>query len=416
MPALPLIGAWRAYKQGIVPLSDVRVWLGIFEVRARRCGDRHCRSSGTVEHELAVLTDLPRAGVAAAIRRLGRAGLVRPRSTGPEAVGDVARLTSLLQEDFQQSLAQVANHRRRIPVPRRVLRCLCRNPRPVLLATVLGHLLRCLYYRERACCPDGRCKASWISAVFRVDVRNVKAARRELVELGMLLMEPTDQRSMNRWGPRVRFNLEWRTPGADARSAGSPPRSAPETCRLPPLKKNRELASRMNNQEPALRRQAGAYAESRVLPPPTLRRVLAVDLQQPERTALLFEEAVRCGFVAGTASDRLKVFAAAERAKACGTRNPCGLFVWLMRRRRWNHITLRDEDAARAAQRRLETGVAEALSGAWSSARRGNGSAGLPVRSACPESARKILADGIRGAHPLLERLAAAFRMPGASG
>ena len=46
--------------------------------------------------------------------------------------------------------------------------------------------------------------------------------------------------------------------------------------------------------------------------------------------------------------DRLNFFAAAEHARAVGTRNSCGLFATIVRRGLWQYITLADEDAARA--------------------------------------------------------------------
>ncbi len=56
--------------------------------------------------------------------------------------------------------------------------------------------------------------------------------------------------------------------------------------------------------------------------------------------------------VNGSECDRLRFFAAAEHAKAIGTRNPCGLFATLVRRKLWHYATLDDEDAAR---RRLQS-------------------------------------------------------------
>ena len=82
-------------------------------------------------------------------------------------------------------------------VPRRILRLLAGGARPALIATTLGTLLRCLSRRRSGWVGRGRVKASWIADVFGVDLRGVKAARLELVALGWLSPEPSDQRAEN---------------------------------------------------------------------------------------------------------------------------------------------------------------------------------------------------------------------------
>ena len=54
------------------------------------------------------------------------------------------------------------------------------------------------------------------------------------------------------------------------------------------------------------------------------------------------------GLVTSSESDRLKFLAAAEHARVIGTRNPCGLFVRLVRGKLWHYLTQDDEDAANA--------------------------------------------------------------------
>ena len=96
-------------------------------------------------------------------------------------------------------LDRIPNHKRRVPVPRRVIRFLASGSRAVMVATVVGHLLRCVYFRSGACRFDGSCKASWIAGIFGVHARNVKAARRELISLGWLVEEVVPQWSLNRY-------------------------------------------------------------------------------------------------------------------------------------------------------------------------------------------------------------------------
>lgn len=345
VPAMGFIATWWAYKRGILSLADVRVWLAIFEVVARRCVVQGNRSFSCVEHELAALVGGAADHVATSLRRLERMGFLRRTRTTFQATCDIDRLTLDERDELSQLLDQVKNHRRRVPVPRRVLRLLTRTARPVFWATAVGHLLRCMYYRNRQCAPDGRCKASWIANVFEVDVRNVKAARRELVEDGLLFMDPTDQCSMNRWGPRVRFNLAWK---CDTPSEAIPPRSRALTCQLPPPRKNRELASRLVNQEPA-----GAAA----LGCPTSRswHLEASDLKSLPALQRLFERCVALRLCRAGEAARLAFFATAARALRVATSNAPGLFATLLRSKRWGFATLADEDLARRWLRQLSS-------------------------------------------------------------
>ncbi|MCC6357379.1 MAG: hypothetical protein IT450_01435 [Phycisphaerales bacterium] len=343
VPAMGLIASWWAYKRGIVSLADLRVWLAIFEVLARRCGVRVNRSFVGVEHELATLVGASADSVATCLRRLERSGFLRRTRTTFRPILDLSQLQPEERENLLELTARVRNHRRKVPVPRRLLRMLGRTTRPVLWATTVGHLLRCMYYRDGQCAPDGRCKATWIADVFEVDSRNVKAARRELVQLGVLFVDPTDQCSMNRWGPRARFNLSWRGP------AGGPTRPPPPAAlarRIPPPRKNRELASRSGDQEPACTQPLGH-------PPARSWHVARSDLQLPQELQRLFERSVELRLCTGSEAARLAYFATAARALRVSTSNAPGLFATLVRRRRWDYATLADEDQARRWIQRL---------------------------------------------------------------
>lgn len=345
VPALGFIATWWAYKRQILSLADVRVWLAIFEVVARRCIVQGNRSFSCVEHELAAIVGGDAEHVAASLRRLERLGYLRRSRTTFQATCDIDRLTREERDELSQLLDQVKNHRRRVPVPRRILRLLTRTARPVFWATTVGHLLRCMYYRNRQCAPDGRCKASWIANVFEVDVRNVKAARRELIEHGLLFMDPTDQCSMNRWGPRVRFNLTWK---CDTPVDAAPPRSSGSTPQLPPPRKNRELASRLVDQEPA-RAAALGYPTSRSW------HLEASELKSLPALQRLFERCVTLRLCIPGEAARLAFFATAARALRVATSNAPGLFATLVRSKRWGFATLADEDLARRWLRQLST-------------------------------------------------------------
>ena len=170
----------------------------------------------------------------------------------------------------------IPNHSRRVPVPRQAMRLIAGGCRPTVIATILGHLIRCLYYRDRRCISGGWCKASWIAEVFRVDLRTIKAARKHLVTIGWLQMLDTPQTLRNRWGTYTLISLSWTRAaleqaaedGAAPPAAASPPPSGFCTTGFPPLyKEDIEPFQELHHQEPAPQAEAANQL------PPSTRRI-----------------------------------------------------------------------------------------------------------------------------------------------
>ena len=343
---MALLGAWWAYRRGFVTRLDIRVWLACFEAVARRCRvPRGCVARFTVVELRELVGSDSDEEIRRSIRRLTARGLVCWSEASVRVGQPVRALCNDEQADLDEHLAQVPNHRRRIPVPRRVIRLLARTGTRVSIATVFGHLLRCLFYRGHECRPTGTCKASWIAAVFNVDPRNVKEARMSLVKMALLRMEPVGQNFLNRHGPLVTVNLEWASAPAECRGL-PPPRSIRRDDSPPPIREP-ELLRILTNQNRAAGRDAGAERERERNGKPSLRHVVPADLTDAARLACLFKQACVAGYVQPTESDRLKFFASAEHARAVATCNAPGLFAANVRERRWGVITLADEDAAR---------------------------------------------------------------------
>ena len=89
---------------------------------------------------------------------------------------------------------------------------------------------------------------------------------------------------------------------------------------------------------------------------PDLRNVSPEDLSSTERLLGLFGQATKQGLLPDSEAGLLRFVGAAEHARTIGTRNPCGLFVHLVRRKRWEFITQADEDAALARIKRHRYG------------------------------------------------------------
>jgi hypothetical protein len=348
-----LLSAWAAYRRAEIRLLDLRVWFACSELLARRCGLIEGRLP---RYSLAEIHGLV-GGVGGehlrhAIARLERARLL---SWSESAIVFPGGQTLAGRPGLGAILDLVPNHRRLVPVPRRIVRLIAGGARRVVIATILGHLLRCLYYRGGQCLPEGTCKASWIAELFGVNVRNVKAARKHLVGMGWLVPVSTRQTCLNRFGQRVRVNLEWSRNDISAKPKRSPPRPLSTTGSPPPYK-DKKLSSRIymnqkpGNGAPGVSEKRGRGAE------PTLHHVVAEDLADVGRLSALHRQAIEAGLISQSECDRLRLFAAAEHAKAIGTKNPCGLFATIVRRRLWAFITQDDEDAAVRTLKRSESG------------------------------------------------------------
>jgi hypothetical protein len=84
---------------------------------------------------------------------------------------------------------------------------------------------------------------------------------------------------------------------------------------------------------------------------PDLRNVVTEDLSDTGRLLELYAQAVKLGLVAASEWGRLRFVAAAEHARAIGARNPCGLFVRLVRSG-WLHFAGPDDETAASVRLR----------------------------------------------------------------
>lgn len=341
IPALALMRTWWAYKQGIIRLLDLRVWLAIHETVARRCkGSKNLFFRHTKEEIQLLVGGAKIASIQTAIRRLSNAGLLEWSERSIRFPVVTADTQDDGEAEWREMVELVTNHRRKVPVPRRTLRFIAGMTRPVTIATVLGHLLRCMYYRDGHCEPTGRCKASWVAGVFRVDVRNVKAARRNLNQLQWLVIDRSRQMAMNRWGAGIRLNLSWQASTRE-RDDELPPPTDPSIEDSPPLKKDWELSSRKKNQNPRISSRPGVSAS------PSLGHVRLEDLLDSRCLDRLFIQAQERSLVGRGDGHRLNFHAAAAHAIRVGKQNPAGLFVAVVQRRLWAYISAADEDMAR---------------------------------------------------------------------
>lgn len=367
--AYDILGVYFAYTADLIGWYDVRVWFACHEAVARRCGARKGIPAKYREEEIRQLVD--GAGVQwirAALKRLQSAGLLwwSEKSITFGKSPDEIQMDNksgfwMMVEDFGQA-------NRNVPVPRRAIRRIAAGSRKVETATMLGHVLRCCYFRRGEYSSEGSCSASWIGRVFGLDKRNVKIARKRLIRDSWLLGAKADAWHRQRFGGRTIVNAEWggfqrpchyvvaRNESRHKEQQRSP-RIGSFDAKRSPLLILKENSFGTKNQKPAVAADRPAGFSIKDLEgkgQPSLRRIAIQDLRDSSRLLALFEEAVRREFVKKCEADRLKFFAGAERAVRVGERNPCGLFATLVRHKLWHHITLDDEDTARRRLKQME--------------------------------------------------------------
>jgi len=388
-----LCAVWCAYQLTLIRLIDVRVWFAARELVARRCQLIDERRPTYTQDEIAKL--LGRVGdISASIDRLQSCGLL---TWEPHAITFNLSLPGQISSTLETMLPQTTNHNRRVPVPRRLLRFLASGCTRVLLATVLGHLFRCLYYRDGQCQPEGLCKASWIAQVFGVSERAVKTARQQLEAIGFLRRTETAQWVLNRYGQKMMINLHWAGPPLEAPHPEPVAELAPLPAALPPPiappDSYQQLPTEEKNQKPAAGRPAGvlstlfAQARERLqagtalpidpepvvtrtvsapvreerlsapvlthtpVPAPRLLHVTLPDLKDTERLLALYAQSVQAKLLGPSEAERLTFVGLAQHVLAYRPENAGGLFRHLLTRRCFHFVTQEDEDTA---QQRLK--------------------------------------------------------------
>lgn len=313
---------WGYLRSGEIALRDLRVWLACHELNARRCTlEKGRKPRFTLEEIHGLVGGVGGQHIRHSLRALEKHGLVR--FSEDELVTMPFEVTD--------------NPGRPVPVPRTVIRMLSKSSGRAYIATVLGHLLRCLYYKNGVCRSGGWCKASWVAEVFDVAVRAVKDARSQLVELGVFRLLRADQLRLNRFGRPLVIFLGWMSESAH--------RSAQSTTDSAPLRDHKKLSTRVDHQKP-VRAADTAGARTRANEP-SLNDVTVEDLKDPWRLAVLFKQARLRGWVRRSESNILAVFSAAAHATRVGTCNQPGLFRWLVERCDWTSLSLEDEDHGR---------------------------------------------------------------------
>lgn len=357
---------WWARMSGLIGPFEFRLWWAAVEVNARRvaaANDRDGRKR-TVANRFNQFDEW--AGLVGgaggvektrrAFKKLHRVGLLTCTSNRIRFIESPDQLRCEDLTEYWSLVERVGRAARRgqpVPVPRTVVRLLAGGVGRGVAATMLGVLLRCVRRRKLngawVCLSGGLVSASWIAEAFEVGEATVKHAFKHLQCLGWLERQETPHWVQQRHGARTLVNLTWSRPAEEPEAVGgfeSTPRK-PESCNVstPPLTETKNSLRDIKTRNPVSPDRSG-FSGERGLKKPTLRNVTPGDLRSTERLLTLFDHAKQGGLVASSDYDRLRFVTAAEHALVKGTRNACGLFMHIVRKKLWHFCTNDDEDAA----------------------------------------------------------------------
>ncbi len=412
-----VLQAWHAYRtEKRIRFVDFRAYMALHEIAerrqaARRKGSAHRSTRRSAKGirtkivaECAGLLRVRDSRVAAgAVRRLTRAGLISVTEQGIRFCNDGLSTQS---EDGVAAPRGRNVPRRTMVVPRRILRHLAAGAAVVEAATILGHLLRCVFYHRGVGWRSvGSCSTRYVAELFAVDTRSVKRARRTVIEAGWLIAQAADHWHVQAHGSRMRVVLGW-CPGDVAAglrhdALRMSPLIAPHARPLSPPESNRTLPLDLKNHTPASKRGSGAFGMKGQHDQPRLTDVRPSDLVDPHRLRRLCDEAVERGWIRDSEHERLRVCSAAVHARRVGRSNPCGLFVAVLRRGLWTYLSNGDDDAGRGLLRAFAEPCPVGLEK-------------LPARVAHSRSF-EVQDKALRGINDLAASLMRAFTLPGSS-
>lgn len=231
-----------------------------------------------------------------------------------------------------------------------MLKYLARCSRPAVAKTVVAYLLRGLSLeRTGQIRSAGTVKISWICRLCAISERAARAARAELIRLGWITKDTGSyQRKLNRDGAYFVINPAWRR--VARRSAPLAPKKC--TRSAPPIEIP-ETPYGSKNQKPALRTKTGVCTanEETILEKPSLRVIRPEDLKRLSRLKVLYAEATAAKWL-GRSEANLRNFVAAAARATRVEGDPVRIFVGIVRKALWHHLTSADEDRATAALKR----------------------------------------------------------------
>ena len=377
-----LTNALSCYSEGLLSLSGLKCFLGCKEMLERRdaAAKRRARKGDKREiyalygrEELEALTGLSKRSVGKALHELGSLGLVCFEAQKIE----FERSPLESSYDLLETLRGRRSEKRPVPVPRSILKYLAKETSGSVILTALMYCIRGLSLsRGGEIKASGTLKVSSIAKLMGLSERSVRYAREKLIRENIITSDNTQKQwKLNRCGAFFEINLERKDSKRVIHREGSGGAvNSPAAERVPvdnSLSSLREIAPQgiknsgkiappirdkkpyfvIRNQKPS----AKAFSSSGVSTKqgregkPTIRDVKLEDLMSFSRTEELYFQACRQGLVRQSEASKLEFIAAAVHAKSIKEGDSVRVFMGIVRKGLYHHLTQADEERARRA-------------------------------------------------------------------
>lgn len=372
---IKLLNGVSAYKSGEISFKALRVYLSCFELEAIREAAKRSQKLKNAKvkdwvsyekRELISLTGgLTLRSIGKSLKELERASLMsfsKERITFTETPNRTSR--ELIEETLSGRKGT-----RAIPVPRRLIKLLGSLTKPALFLSLIGYMLRGLSINPKTgeINPKGTVKASWIAEAFGLSLRAVKSSRAELISLGIISKDVNSyQRKLNRDGAYFELNLEWSKAEsrgeseaqtvdnfATSKNEFAPPR--PQNCtEFAPLIEKPKTSKEYKNQKTWGSKPTGVCNQTfQERNSPNIRDIQPEDFREFSRNEILYWQAVNLGLITHSEANVLNWVSASIRARE--TENPARIFMGIIKKKLFHHVTQAQEEIARnAISRRRE--------------------------------------------------------------
>ena len=382
-----LCNVLAAQKNGLINFKAARVFFACLELAAIR------EAAGRQRAAARCRTEKSR-GVRYRIEELERVTGLSPRSIKKQLAALEAAGVLLFGEtcisltntplpcacEMLETASEKRNPYRAIPIPRSLIHFIAAGRKPALAITLIAYMMRGLSLRrkDKAIRAAATAKASWVAETFGLSLRAVRAARRELTELGIISEDQSTQRKLNRTGSYFQINTAWR--GGDvihrtaksraisaARNEAAPvdnvsgegtkfaPLQAEKCTEFAPPYKDLKTPYGLKNQKTRIDEHSGFLSKNSAKP--NLKDIKLDDLHRLSRLEELYEQATAAKWLPDCEANLRNFIAAAVRATrvsgdAVRQHRAVRIFVGIVRRGLWHHITQEQEDRAVEAIKR----------------------------------------------------------------
>ena len=385
-----LTNALSCYIEGNISLSGLRVFLaaremlGIREAAAKKRATRHDKRELMVcyrRDELEALTGLSARSIGKALHELQDLSLLR--FSAQKIDFEKAPLESA--RDLLQVLRGGRSEKRPVPIPRSILKHLAHERSGSLILTALAYCIRGLTLtREGEIKTSGTLKVSFIASIFGISERSVLYSREKLIKEDIITGDDTQKQwKLNRFGAFFEINVNkkdskrvihregsggaFSCPAAERvpveNSLSTSHKIAPQGTKncshfAPPIRDKKPYYVN-RNQKPQVspKPRSGVLMKQTGEGEPNIRNVSFEDLLSFSRTETLYRQACRIGLLNQSEASKLNFIAAAVHAKNIKEGDPVRVFMSIIRRGLFHHVTQAEEERARAAIRKYRDNV-----------------------------------------------------------